>query len=93
MAAVGGGPAYVAQAITKAYSGMVHPLSWIGEDASGEAYLEQLARSGVACQGMAKVAGARTPISVLAYDPRAIAPASTTRACQPQSASRKTRRR
>jgi ribokinase len=66
---LGGGPAYVAQAIGGTYSGPLHPLSWIGEDAPGDLYLQQLADNGISCDGMAKVAGARTPIAVLAYDP------------------------
>lgn len=66
---LGGGPAYVAQAIGKAYSGDVRPLSWIGEDASADVYLSQLFDNGISCDGMAKVKGARTPIAVLAYDP------------------------
>jgi ribokinase len=66
---LGGGPAYVAKAIGGIYSGSLHPLSWIGEDAPGDLYLQQLADNGISCDGMAKIAGARTPIAVLAYDP------------------------
>ncbi|MBL0373853.1 carbohydrate kinase family protein [Rhizobium sp. KVB221] len=66
---LGGGPAYVAQAIAKDYQGPVHPVSWIGTDAPGEVYLGQLADIGISRDGMAKVEGARTPISVLAYEP------------------------
>jgi ribokinase len=66
---LGGGPAYVAQAVRKAYAGLVAPISWIGADAPGETYLAQLAANGVSVAGIDSVAGARTPVSILAYEP------------------------
>ncbi len=44
-------------------------MSWVGSDAAGERYLEQLATSGIPVRGVAVVPGARTPIAILAYDP------------------------
>jgi len=66
---LGGGPAYVAQTVSSNYPGFVAPISWIGADGPGDIYLEQLRDNGISCDGMAKIEGARTPISVLAYDP------------------------
>jgi ribokinase len=66
---LGGGPAYVARAVCAGYSGLVAPISWIGDDAPGQTYLAQLSEKGVSAAGMARVEGARTPIAILAYDP------------------------
>ncbi|MVA56495.1 carbohydrate kinase family protein [Agrobacterium vitis] len=66
---LGGGPAYVSKSVARSYSGGVAPLSWVGCDPQGDVYLEQLRVGGVCVDGIAKVEGARTPISVLAYDP------------------------
>lgn len=66
---LGGGPAYVAQAVNAQYSGFVAPISWIGDDGPGQLYLSQLSEKGISVAGMARIDGARTPISVLAYDP------------------------
>lgn len=66
---LGGSPAYVASALAAAGVANARPVSWIGEDAAGEAYLAQLRDRGVAVDAMARVPGARTPIAVLAYDP------------------------
>lgn len=66
---LGGGPAYVAQAVGAAYHGLVAPISWIGKDAAGQTYLSQLSERGISAAGMAEIEGARTPIAVLAYDP------------------------
>ena len=65
---LGGGPAYVALAVHVSQPGAAAPVSWVGEDALGENYVRQLAEQGISGAGMAAVAGARTPISVLAYD-------------------------
>lgn len=66
---LGGGPAYVAQAVSCDYPGFVAPVSWIGADGPGEVYLSQLRDKDISCDGMAKIEGARTPIAILAYDP------------------------
>ena len=66
---VGGGPAYVAQAVSSHYPGFVAPISWIGADGPGDIYLSRLRDNGISCDGIVKIEGARTPISVLAYDP------------------------
>jgi ribokinase len=66
---LGGGPAYVAAAIRSRYDGPVVPVSWVGQDALGDSYREQLQQQGISSQGMAKIAGARTPVSMLIYNP------------------------
>lgn len=65
---LGGGPAYVALAVHAACPGAAIPVSWIGEDALGDNYAGQLAGRGISGRGLARIEGARTPISVLAYD-------------------------
>lgn len=67
---LGGGPAYVTLSVAKSFDGFVAPVSWIGFDALGDVYLRHLQEGGVAIDGMSQVAGARTPVSVLAYDPK-----------------------
>jgi len=66
---LGGGPAYVAQAVRTTYLGLVAPISWIGKDATGQIYLSHLAARNISAIGVAQVEGARTPIAILAYDP------------------------
>jgi ribokinase len=66
---LGGGPAYVAQAVSSSYAGLVAPISWIGADMPGQTYLSQLSEKGISIAGMARIEGARTPVAVLAYDP------------------------
>lgn len=65
---LGGGPAYVALAVHANYPGASLPVSWLGPDALGDNYVQQLAQQGIPSEGMATVAGARSPIAVLAYD-------------------------
>lgn len=65
---LGGGPAYVALAVHASLHGAAVPVSWIGVDPLGENYVRQLAEQGIPSAGMVSVSGARTPISVLAYD-------------------------
>lgn len=65
---LGGGPAYVALAIHTARGGVPTPVSWVGADGLGENYISQLGEAGISGGGIAAVADARTPISVLAYD-------------------------
>jgi ribokinase len=67
---LGGGPAYVAQAVSVHHDGLVAPISWIGDDVPGQTYLSQLSERGLSVAGMAKIEGARTPIAILAYDPQ-----------------------
>jgi ribokinase len=65
---LGGGPAYVALAVHAGNPHAAIPVSWIGADALGETYMRQLREQGISDVGMAIVEGARTPVSVLAYD-------------------------
>ncbi|MGV3549331.1 carbohydrate kinase family protein [Rhizobium sp.] len=65
---LGGGPAYVALAVHAGIPGAAIPISWLGPDDLGENYARQLAEQGIPSAGMATIAGARSPISVLAYD-------------------------
>lgn len=67
---LGGGPAYVAQAVRSGYGGPVAPISWIGNDAPGQTYLAQLSERRISAAGMARLDGCRTPIAILAYDPQ-----------------------
>ena len=66
---LGGGPAFVAMALAADGIDNAVPVSWIGDDAAGSAYRDQLAAKGVSGRGLDAVAGARTPVSVLAYEP------------------------
>lgn len=66
---LGGGPAFVAMALVADGVAEAVPVSWIGDDAAGSAYRDQLAAKGVPDRGLDAVAGARTPVSVLAYEP------------------------
>jgi ribokinase len=66
---LGGSPAYVAGALAAAGVADARPVSWIGSDEAGDAYLAQLRDKGVLVDAMARVPDARTPMAVLAYDP------------------------
>ncbi|WP_336800982.1 carbohydrate kinase family protein [Kaistia sp. MMO-174] len=66
---LGGGPAFVAMALVADGIAQAIPVSWIGDDTAGDAYRDQLAARGVPDRGLDAVAGARTPVSVLAYEP------------------------
>ncbi|MCF1464815.1 carbohydrate kinase family protein [Agrobacterium vitis] len=65
---LGGGPAYVATAIRRVYNGPVLPVSWIGDDALGEVYTTGLKDRGLSADGIVRLKGARTPVSILAYN-------------------------
>lgn len=66
---LGGSPAYVAAALAAAGLTNIRPISWVGDDAAGDSYRQGLREKGIAVDGIAVVAGARTPIAILAYDP------------------------
>ena len=66
---LGGSPAYVAGALAAAGVADARPVSWIGDDKAGDAYLQQLRDGGILVDAMARVPGARTPMAILAYDP------------------------
>lgn len=66
---LGGSPAYVAAALVA--NGVPHasPVSWIGQDAGGDVYRRQLAERGIADDGLDALAGGRTPMAIMAYQP------------------------
>ncbi|HKU99611.1 MAG TPA: carbohydrate kinase family protein [Vineibacter sp.] len=66
---LGGSPAYVAAALVDSGISDALPVSWIGDDEPGRSYQAQLEARGVATDGLHVVAGARTPVAVLAYEP------------------------
>lgn len=66
---LGGSPAYVAAALVSNGIAQASPVSWIGDDEQGEAYRAQLAAHGIPDAGVTVVAGARTPVAILAYEP------------------------
>lgn len=66
---LGGGPAYVAAALVASGVREAYPVSWIGDDEAGDTYHRQLGQGGIADEGLAVVPGARTPVSILAYEP------------------------
>jgi ribokinase len=66
---LGGSPAYVAAALVENGVSDAFPVSWIGDDAAGGAYLAQLAEKCIPRDGVVTVEGARTPIAILAYEP------------------------
>ena len=65
---LGGSPAYVCAALVAAGAGGATPVSWIGDDADGQRYLEALRERGVPTDGVATRPG-RTPACILAYEP------------------------
>jgi len=66
---LGGSPAYVAAALVANGVPRASPVSWIGDDEQGAAYRAQLAAHGIPDTGLEVVAGARTPVAILAYEP------------------------
>jgi len=66
---LGGSPAYVAAALVSGGVFEAHPVSWVGDDAAGTAYREQLAKLKISGDGVEAVPGARTPVAVMAYEP------------------------
>ena len=63
---VGGCPAFMAMAVAgQGFS--ASPLSWIGVDRDGEHYLKDLLDAGADTSGVARLAGQRSPISILVY--------------------------
>ena len=74
----GGSPAYVAAALVAAGEIRATPVTWIGNDPAGDAFLAGLREAGVSTEGVAISGEGRTPLSVLAYQPTAAASASTT---------------
>ncbi len=65
---LGGSPAYVASALAEAGARGATPISWIGDDAQGLRYREELRLRGVAIEGVRARPG-RTPVCILAYQP------------------------
>jgi ribokinase len=65
---LGGSPAYVASALAAAGVRGATPVSWIGDDAQGVRYREELRLRGVETEGVRARPG-RTPICILAYQP------------------------
>lgn len=66
---LGGGPAFVAAAARRSYHGPVVPISWVGSDALGETYIKQLEQRRISSSGMVRLPGARSPVSMLIYNP------------------------
>jgi ribokinase len=66
---IGGSPAYVAAALVAGGVPDAVPLSWVGADAEGETYRATLDARGIRSDGVARVAGARTPMALLGYTP------------------------
>ena len=63
----GGSPAYVCRALVAEGVAAPRAISWVGDDTAGEAYRRGLTADGVDTSGIAAIAGARTPLSILAY--------------------------
>lgn len=66
---LGGSPAYVSAALVANGVPDAFPITWIGDDENGAAYSRQLAAHRIPAEGLDIVAGARTPIAILAYEP------------------------
>lgn len=66
---LGGSPAYVAAALVSGGVSDVYPVSWVGDDAAGICYREELAKRKIPNDGVEAVAGARTAVAVMAYEP------------------------
>jgi ribokinase len=65
---LGGSPAYAAAAMAAAGAPDVAPVTWVGDDAQGARYRDDIAALGVSTEGVGVRAG-RTPVCVLAYEP------------------------
>ncbi len=65
---LGGSPAYVAAALVRAGVAAA-PITWVGGDREGRAYGDKLRAEGVSRAGVVAVAGERTPMAILTYDP------------------------
>jgi len=63
---LGGCPAFVATAAARA-GAHASPVTWVGADADGERYRQQLEVAGVDVSAVATVAAERSPVAVLAY--------------------------
>ena len=66
---LGGSPAYVAAALALGGVAEACPVSWIGDDEAGRGYRQALRARGILDLGLAVVDDARTPVSILAYEP------------------------
>lgn len=67
---LGGSPAYVAAALVRGGVEVASPVSWVGEDDAGQDFRRHLEARHIRTDGIATVAGARTPMSILAYEPQ-----------------------
>lgn len=63
---LGGCPAFVAMAVARA-GARVSPVTWVGADADGEHYRQQLKEAGADVSAVAKVDAERSPVSLLVY--------------------------
>lgn len=63
----GGAPGYVCRALVAEGVAVPRAISWVGDDAAGNAYRLGLEGEGVDISGIAAIAGARTPLSILIY--------------------------
>jgi ribokinase len=66
---LGGSPSYVAAALAAGGVDAASPVSWVGEDEAGQDFRRHLEARNVLTDGIATVAGARTPMAILAYEP------------------------
>jgi len=66
---LGGSPSYVAAALAAGGVDAASPVSWVGEDEAGLDFRRHLEARNVLTDGIATVAGARTPMAILAYEP------------------------
>lgn len=63
---IGGCPAYVAMAVA-GQGGEAAPVSWVGDDQGGNAYISGLDAAGADTAGVARLTGRATPTAILAY--------------------------
>ncbi|MEO3999660.1 carbohydrate kinase family protein [Mesorhizobium sp. CAU 1732] len=66
---LGGSPSYVAAALAAGGVEAASPISWVGEDEAAQDFRRHLEARNVLTDGIATVAGARTPMAILAYEP------------------------
>lgn len=65
---LGGSPAYVGAALAKAGC-CVRPVTWVGQDEAGDAYCRLSREAGLAPQGIARLKGGHSPVSVMVHQP------------------------
>lgn len=66
---MGGAPWFIARILEQAGSCQTVPVTWIGDDRSGEYYLSAMKEIGASTAGIRVIPGGRTPVTLMVYEP------------------------